>query len=151
MLILSCISITFFISYGFDILYGYIKISAVWHISYGITVIEYICMRITVKKHLFMSQIYVDISRPKRNLDTRMQVDSLKHQISREIKDHRDGRDMYQYETRETLKPIVDSQTEGSEAADAKKTDSSNSFKKINWLWQRVKKILLKNTNYHRN
>ena len=27
----------------------------------------------------------------------------------------------YQYETRETLKPIVDSQTEGSEAADAKK------------------------------
>ena len=50
-----------------------------------------------------------------------MQVDSLKHQISREIKDHRDGRDMYQYETRETLKPIVDSQTEGSEAADAKK------------------------------
>ena len=91
-------------------------------------------MRITVKKHLFMSQIYVDISRPKRNLDTRMQVDSLKHQISREIKDHRHGRDMYQYETRETLKPIVDSQTEGSEAADAKKTDSSNSFKKINWL-----------------
>ena len=80
-----------------------------------------------------------------------MQVDSLKHQISREIKDHHDGRDMYQYETRETLKPIVDSQTEGSEAADAKKTDSSNSFKKINWLWQRVKKILLKNTNYHRN
>ena len=80
-----------------------------------------------------------------------MQVDSLKHQISREIKDHRDGRDMYQYETRETLKPIVDSQTEGSEAADAKKTDSSNSFKTINWLWQRVKKILLKNTNYHRN
>ena len=49
-------------------------------------------MRITVKKHLFMSQIYVDISRPKRNLDTRMQVDSLKHQISSEIKDHRDGR-----------------------------------------------------------
>lgn len=91
-------------------------------------------MRITVKKHLFMSQIYVDISRPKRNLDTWMHVDSLKHQISREIKDHRDGRDMYQYETRETLKPIVDSQTEGSEAADAKKTDSSNSFKKINWL-----------------
>ena len=91
-------------------------------------------MRITVKKHLFMSQIYVDISRPKRNLDTRMQVDSLKHQISREIKDHRDGRDMYQYETRETLKPIVYSQTEGSEAADAKKTDSSNSFKTINWL-----------------
>ena len=91
-------------------------------------------MRITVKKHLIMSQIYVDISRPKRNLDTRMQVDSLKHQISREIKDHRDGRDMYQYETRETLKPIVDSQTEGSEAADAKKTDSSNSFKTINWL-----------------
>lgn len=91
-------------------------------------------MRITVKKHLFMSQIYVDISRPKRNLDTRMQVDSLKHQISREIKDHLDGRDMYQYETRETLKPIVDSQTEGSEAADAKKTDSSNSFKTINWL-----------------
>lgn len=81
-----------------------------------------------------MSQIYVDISRPKRNLDTRMQVGSLKHQISREIKDHRDGRDMYQYETRETLKPIVDSQTEGSEAADAKKTDSSNSFKTINWL-----------------
>ena len=80
-----------------------------------------------------------------------MQVDSLKHQISREIKDHRDGRDMYQYETRETLKPIVDSQTEGSEAADAKKTDSSNSFKTVNWLWQRVKKILLKNTNYHRN
>ena len=80
-----------------------------------------------------------------------MQVGSLKHQISREIKDHRDGRDMYQYETRETLKPIVDSQTEGSEAADAKKTDSSNSFKTINWLWQRVKKILLKNTNYHRN
>lgn len=77
-------------------------------------------MRITVKKHLFMSQIYVDISRPKRNLDTRMQVDSLKHQISREIKDHRDGRDMYQYETRETLKPIVDSQTEGSEAANAR-------------------------------
>ena len=91
-------------------------------------------MRITVNKHLFMSQIYVDISRPKRNLDTRMQVDSLKHQISREIKDHRDGRDMYQYETRETLKPIVDSQTEGSEAADVKKTDSSNSFKTINWL-----------------
>lgn len=91
-------------------------------------------MRITVKKHLFMSQIYVDISRPKRNLDTRMQVYSLKHQISREIKDHRDGRDMYQYETRETLKPIVDSQTEGSEATDAKKTDSSNSFKTINWL-----------------
>ena len=91
-------------------------------------------MRITVKKHLFMSQIYVDISRPKRNLDTQMQVDSLKHQISREIKDHRDGRDMYQYEIRETLKPIVDSQTEGSEAADAKKTDSSNSFKTINWL-----------------
>ena len=81
-----------------------------------------------------MSQIYVDISRPKRNLDTRMQVDSLKHQISREIKDHRDGSNMYQYETRETLKPIVDSQTEGSEAADAKKTDSSNSFKTINWL-----------------
>ena len=80
-----------------------------------------------------------------------MQVYSLKHQISREIKDHRDGRDMYQYETRETLKPIVDSQTEGSEATDAKKTDSSNSFKTINWLWQRVKKILLKNTNYHRN
>ena len=80
-----------------------------------------------------------------------MQVDSLKHQISREIKDHRDGSNMYQYETRETLKPIVDSQTEGSEAADAKKTDSSNSFKTINWLWQRVKKILLKNTNYHRN
>ena len=91
-------------------------------------------MRITVNKHLFMSQIYVGISRPKRNLDTRMQVDSLKHQISREIKDHRDGRDMYQYETRETLKPIVDSQTEGSEAADVKKTDSSNSFKTINWL-----------------
>ena len=91
-------------------------------------------MRITVKKHLFMSQIYVDISRPKRNLDTRMHVDSLKHQISRDIKDHRDGRDMYQYETRETLKPIVDSQTEGSEAADAKKIDSSNSFKTINWL-----------------
>ena len=91
-------------------------------------------MRIIVKKHLFMSQIYVDISRPKRNLDTWMHVDSLKHQISREIKDHRDGRDMYQYETRETLKPIVDSQTEGSEAADAKKTDSSNSFKTINWL-----------------
>ena len=86
------------------------------------------------RQKIFMSQIYVDISRPKRNLDTRMQVDSLKHQISREIKDHRDGREMYQYETRETLKPIVDSQTEGSEAADAKKTDSSNSFKTINWL-----------------
>lgn len=86
------------------------------------------------RQKIFMSQIYVDISRPKRNLDTRMQVDSLKHQISREIKDHRDGREMYQYETRETLKPIVDSQTEGSEAADAKKTDSSNSVKTINWL-----------------
>ena len=81
-----------------------------------------------------MSPIYVDISRPKRNADRRMQVDSLKHQISGEIKDHRDGSNMYQYETRETLKPIVDSQTEESKAADAKKTDSSNSFKTINWL-----------------
>ena len=45
---------------------------------------------------------------------------SLKHKIPKEIKDSSDGRDMHQYETRETFKPIIDTQEEIKETIDKK-------------------------------
>ena len=45
---------------------------------------------------------------------------SLKHKIPKEIKDYSDGRDMHQYETRETFKPIIDTQKEIKETIDKK-------------------------------
>ena len=45
---------------------------------------------------------------------------SLKHKIPKEIKDYSDGRDMHQYETSETFKPIIDTQKEIKETIDKK-------------------------------
>ena len=45
---------------------------------------------------------------------------SLKHKIPKEIKDYSDGRGMHQYETRETFKPIIDTQKEIKETIDKK-------------------------------
>ena len=45
---------------------------------------------------------------------------SLEHKIPKEIKDYSDGRDMHQYKTRETFKPIIDTQKEIKETIDKK-------------------------------
>lgn len=41
-----------------------------------------------------------------------MKVDSLSHKISKEIKNFRDRREVIQYESRESFKPITDTQKE---------------------------------------
>lgn len=50
----------------------------------------------------------MDITRLKRNTERRMKVDSSSHKKSKEIKNCRDRREVIQYESRESFKPIID-------------------------------------------
>lgn len=51
----------------------------------------------------------MDINRLRKKAERHMKADSLRHKISKQIKDYRE-RQVIQYESKESFKPIMDTQ-----------------------------------------
>ena len=62
----------------------------------------------------------MDINRPRKRTERRMKADPPRHRISKEIKYYHNGRVVYRYDTRETFKPVIDTQKEAKETIDRK-------------------------------
>ena len=62
----------------------------------------------------------MDINRPRKSTERRMKADPPRHRISKEIKYYHNGRVVYRYDTRETFKPVIDTQKEAKETIDRK-------------------------------
>ena len=62
----------------------------------------------------------MDIEQLRRNARMRSSTAAMKHQITKEIKNYRDSREDTQFENRELLKPIIDTQKEVKETIDKK-------------------------------